>query len=157
MICPGCHQQANKISDSNNWFCFRCQHEIKGLKVKLKTQPDPTYPKPKKKAKYRNVRTMIDGIWFDSKLEARYYNDLKLRLAAGGIAGFSYKAKFILTPEAEGMRKSEYITDFIIFHNDNTYEIIDTKGVRTKEYILKMKYMKDKYPKIIVNEVYIKK
>ena len=33
----------------------------------------------------------------------------------------------------------------IIFNNDNTTEIIDVKGVRTKEYIAKKKMFEDKY------------
>ena len=39
-------------------------------------------PKPKRN-KYGAVKTQVDGIWFDSKAEAAYYDDLKLRQAAG--------------------------------------------------------------------------
>ena len=46
---------------------------------------------------------------------------------------------FILAP---GLK---YKADFIVFHNDGTTEIIDTKGFKTKEYIAKKKVFEDKY------------
>ena len=39
----------------------------------------------------------------------------------------------------------KYKADFIVFNKDNTYEVIDVKGVRTKEYIEKKKVFEDKY------------
>lgn len=153
MICPECKQKANKISGTNNWYCYQCQHEILGIDLKLKAGAHALAAESKKKAKFNNVKSKIDGITFDSQLEARFYNELKLRLKAGDIAGYCYKSKFLLTPETQAQRKSEYITDFIIFNNDGTYEIIDTKGIRTKEYILKIKQMAVNYPLLKVKEV----
>jgi hypothetical protein len=46
---------------------------------------------------------------------------------------------FILAP---GLK---YKADFIVFYNDGTSEIIDTKGFKTKEYIAKKKVFEDKY------------
>ena len=46
---------------------------------------------------------------------------------------------FILAP---GLK---YKADFIIFHNDGTSEIIDTKGFKTKEYIAKKKVFEEKF------------
>jgi hypothetical protein len=46
---------------------------------------------------------------------------------------------FILAP---GLK---YKADFIVFYNDGTSEIIDTKGFKTKEYIAKKKFFEDKY------------
>lgn len=92
-----------------------------------------------KRSKYGAVKTSIDGQIFDSKKEADYYCDLKLRLQSGDIRGFCLQPVFILAP---GLK---YKADFIVFHNDGTSEIIDTKGFKTKEYIAKKKVFEDKY------------
>jgi len=41
------------------------------------------YPEPPKKHKYNARKTVVDGITFDSKREAEYYCELKLRVRAG--------------------------------------------------------------------------
>lgn len=93
----------------------------------------------KKKSKYRANKTSVDGHTFDSKKEAEYYCELKLRLQGKEINGFCLQPTFMLAP---GLK---YKADFIVFNKDNTYEVIDVKGVRTKEYIAKKKVFEDKY------------
>ena len=95
--------------------------------------------KTNKKAKYRATKTSVDGHTFDSVKEADFYNELKLRLKADDIKGFCLQPIFILAP---GLK---YKPDFIIFNNDGTYEVVDVKGFRTKEYIVKKKILEDKY------------
>lgn len=92
-----------------------------------------------KRSKYGAVKTTVDGQTFDSKKEADYYCELKLRLQSGDIKGFCLQPVFIL---ASGLK---YKADFIIFNNDGTSEIIDTKGFKTKEYIAKKKVFEDRY------------
>ena len=95
--------------------------------------------KSNKKAKYKATKTSVDGHTFDSVKEANFYNELKLRLKADDIKGFCLQPIFILAP---GLK---YKPDFIIFNNDGTYEVVDVKGFRTKEYIVKKKILEDKY------------
>ena len=95
--------------------------------------------KGNKRSKYGAVKTKIDGQIFDSKKEADYYCELKLRLQAGEIKGFCLQPTFIL---AEGLK---YKADFIVFNNDGTTEVIDVKGFKTKEYITKKKVFEDKF------------
>ena len=95
--------------------------------------------KSKKKSKYRSYKVSVDGHTFDSKKEAEYYCELKLRLQGKEINGFCLQPTFMLAP---GLK---YKADFIVFNKDNTYEVIDVKGVRTKEYIAKKKVFEDKY------------
>ena len=83
--------------------------------------------KSKRKSKYGAVKTSIDGHTFDSKKEAEFYQELKIRLQSGDIKGFCLQPTFILAP---GLK---YKSDFIVFSNDGTTEIIDTKGFKTKE------------------------
>ena len=93
----------------------------------------------KKPSKYRANKVSIDGHTFDSQKEADYYCELKLRLQGKEINGFCLQPTFMLAP------KLKYKADFIIFHKDNSTEIIDVKGVRTKEYIAKKKVFEDKF------------
>lgn len=92
-----------------------------------------------RRSKYGAIKTKIDGHTFDSKKEADYYCELKLRLQSGDIKGFCLQPIFIL---AEGLK---YKADFIVFNNDGTTDIIDIKGFKTKEYITKKKVFEDKY------------
>ena len=96
-------------------------------------------PEEKKKSKYNSRKVWIDGISFDSQKEADYYCQLKLRLQAKEINGFCLQPTFMLAP---GLK---YKADFIVFNTDNSYDVIDVKGVRTKEYITKKKVFEDKY------------
>lgn len=92
-----------------------------------------------KKSKYGAKKTSIDGHTFDSQKEANYYEDLKRLLKAGEIKGFCIQPTFILAPNLK------YKADFIVFNNDGTSDIIDVKGMKTKEYIVKKKVFEDKY------------
>lgn len=92
-----------------------------------------------KKSKYGAIKTRVDGITFDSKKEADYYCDLKFRTMAGEIQGFCLQPTFVLAP---GLK---YKADFIVFHNNGGFEIVDTKGFKTKEYIAKKKVFEDKF------------
>ena len=93
----------------------------------------------RKKSKYRANKVSIDGHTFDSQNEADYYCELKVRLQAKEINGFCLQPIFMLAP---GLK---YKADFIVFHKDNTTEVIDVKGFKTKEYIAKKKVFEDKY------------
>lgn len=92
-----------------------------------------------RKSKYRANKVSVDGHTFDSQKEADYYCELKLRLHSHEINGFCLQPTFILAP------KLKYKADFIVFHTDNSYEVIDVKGFKTKEYIAKKKVFEDKY------------
>ena len=102
--------------------------------------------KKAKKTKYRANKTSVDGHTFDSQKEANYYSMLKLRLQAKDIKGFCLQPTFILAP---GLK---YKADFIVFNNDGTYNVIDVKGYKTKEYIAKKKVFEDKFNLKITEE-----
>ena len=102
--------------------------------------------KKTQKTKYRAYKTSVDGHTFDSQKEANYYSMLKLRLQAKDIKGFCLQPTFILAP---GLK---YKADFITFNNDGTYDVIDVKGYKTKEYIAKKKVFEDKFNLKITEE-----
>ena len=91
----------------------------------------------KRKSKYRANKVSIDGHTFDSQKEADC--ELKLRLQSKEINGFCLQPTFILAPSLK------YKADFIVFHKDNSTEVIDVKGFKTKEYIAKKKVFEDKF------------
>lgn len=101
-----------------------------------------------KASKYHARKVTVDGVKFDSQLEADYYCELKLRQRAGEIDGFSRQARFVLTYGDDQTRATEYVCDFVVFYPDGHYEIIDCKGMKTDIFKLKEKMFKAKYPKL---------
>lgn len=91
-----------------------------------------------KPSKYRNIKTKIDGHTFDSKKEADFYQELKLRLLAGDILSFCLQPKFILS------NSITYRPDFIIFEKDRT-RVVDVKGYETEVFKIKKKLFEEKF------------
>lgn len=85
--------------------------------------------------KFNNKITEIDGIKFDSKMEAEYYLELKLRKRANDIKDFSRQIKFDL--ESNNIKVGTYIIDFKIIHNDDTAEYVEVKGKVEDLWVLK--------------------
>lgn len=96
-------------------------------------------------SKYRNRITILDGVEFDSAKEARRYAELRLLERAGQIQNLQRQVPFLLIPkqEIDGKvveRPCVYKADFT--YTENGVEVVeDTKGVKTKEYIIKRKLM----------------
>lgn len=102
--------------------------------------------------KYRNRKTIIDGIKFDSKAEARRYVELKLMQDAGHIKDLRLQPKFTLQEsyknnKGKTVRAITYIADFTYFQ-DGKNVVEDVKGVETKEFKLKKKLFENKYKEI---------
>ncbi len=90
--------------------------------------------------KFNAVRTERDGRKFDSKMEARYYDALKLREKAGEILFFFMQVPIPLP----GNRKM--VIDFQEFHADGTVHHVDVKGHPTPVYKLKKQQVETLYP-----------
>ena len=109
-----------------------------------------------KKSKYSNKKTIVNGIKFDSKKEADYYNKLLLREKAGEISDIKLQPSFILQDKfrrnGKGIRAIEYRADFSFVENGKDF-IIDTKGFKTEIYKLKLKLLYFKYPDINFFEI----
>lgn len=102
------------------------------------------------KSKYHATKTVIDGITFDSKREAKRYQELKLMERAGKIRCLRRQVRFELLPafDAGGKhyRPTSYIADFV-YTDCGTGEVVveDVKGVRTDVYRLKSKMFAHKF------------
>lgn len=115
--------------------------------------------------KYGAVKITVDGIRFDSRKEARRYTELKLLLHAGQITDLRLQVRFELLPAqyahtdaayTRGERKGQpkrgrcieqavvYVADFVYTENGRTV-VEDTKGLRTKDYIIKRKLFRYRY------------
>lgn len=96
-------------------------------------------------SKYRNRKTTVDGVTYDSAKEARRGAELRLLERAGKIQDLCAQVKYTLIPaqKRDGKvieRAVTYIADFVYKENGETV-VEDAKGVRTKEYIIKRKLM----------------
>ena len=99
--------------------------------------------------KYNARKTWRRGLCFDSQKEADFFDELRLRHRAGQIAGYLFHGKIILAEGAgQDKRALTYEPDFIILHPDGHYEIVDTKGMETRQFKDKMKILREKYPQI---------
>jgi len=98
------------------------------------------------KHKFRAKQTLSNGIKFQSKKEARYYERLNLLQKAGEIIFFLRQVPFDI---AGGVK---YRADFMEFRSDGTVHIVDVKGFKTPEYIARKKMVEALYP-IIIEEV----
>lgn len=94
-------------------------------------------------SKYLSHKTVVDGITFDSKDEAKYYDTLKIRKYRGEIYNFELQPKFILVPafkkNGKTYRSITYTPDFVIYHNDGSKEYVDVKGMTTQQGELRIK------------------
>lgn len=100
-------------------------------------------------SKYRNVPTVVDNLKFDSLAEARRYGELKLLLRAGLIRDLRLQVRHQLLPAVRfhGSKRQtpglDYVSDFEYFDVEKGAEVCeDSKGARTRVYLMKKHMMK---------------
>lgn len=119
-----------------------------------------------KTSKYKNKKYTYLGIKFDSLKECRRYSELRLLEQAGKIKDLELQKPYELIPAqyeetsetyTKGIHKGEHKTklleravvyraDFVYIDCDTGKQVIeDTKGMRTKEYIVKRKLLLWRY------------
>jgi hypothetical protein len=105
-----------------------------------------TQPKP---SKYGNKKVELDGMTFDSKAEANRYLQLLTMQRAGMIGGLRRQVPFVLAPSVkfEGATRAtpaiRFVADFVYVDAMTGKEVIeDTKGMKTRAYLLKKHLMK---------------
>lgn len=91
----------------------------------------------------------VNGITFDSKKEANRYQELLLLERAGQIQGLRRQERYVLIPSQriDGKvveRAVHYIADFA-YMQDGEWVVEDTKGFKTRDYIIKRKLMLSVY------------
>ena len=107
--------------------------------------------------KYKSHKTNANGVIFDSKKEYDRYIELTLLSRSGAIKGLKRQVKFELIPaqyepdiiNPRGKVKKgklieravSYIADFVYTDENGKMVVEDTKGFRTKDYIIKRKLL----------------
>lgn len=100
--------------------------------------------------KYNNQKKTVDGITFDSILEARRYTVLKSRLEAGTISDLRLQPHYTIMEGYKDLsgtyiRPVQYIADFSYINEDGRRIVEDVKGVRTEAYAIKRKLIRDRF------------
>lgn len=106
-------------------------------------------------SKYKNVRFSVDGLGFDSKREAAYYVGLKARAHNGEITNLQIHPTFALlapTPGGINVEVAQYEADFTYRDASGGRHTVDVKGVRTKMFLLKRKWL-ELQEGIVIEEV----
>lgn len=109
------------------------------------------------KSKYRSRKVNRYGMAFDSGKELKRYEDLRILEQAGTISELRTQVKYVLIPaqyeekwypklNAVGKgrcleRECSYIADFVYTDANGNRVVEDTKGFKTKDYIIKRKLM----------------
>lgn len=112
-------------------------------------------------SKYHSRKITADGVTYDSVKEYRRFKELSLLERAGAIQNLQRQVKYVLIPAqrefcneiyTKGRKKGcfkpgkllekecSYIADFVYTQNGEIV-VEDTKGFRTKDYIIKRKLM----------------
>lgn len=98
----------------------------------------------KKSHKFGAVKTVIDGIKFDSKAEALYYQLHKHD------KGMKMQEKFVLMDKfrlnGKAYREIAYVPDFTFYDDEgNLIKIVDVKGMQTSGFKIKAKLFTNRY------------
>jgi len=112
------------------------------------------------KNKYNAKKVDYHGITFDSRAEARRFQQLKDQLAAGAIRNLELQPRYVILPSykrgGRTVRKTEYVADFRYQTPDGKTIVEDVKSPITAKnpvYRLKKKMFEYKYPDVIFREV----
>lgn len=98
----------------------------------------------KKPNKYHARKTTVCGYTFDSKREAEVYLELLAQKQAGEIVRIGFQPSYtLLAGFKDNMGKNQkpitYTADFFVTFADGHSEVIEVKGVRTRDYLLRKK------------------
>ena len=107
---------------------------------KMRLRLDTVAESKKSSTKYRNKKTRVGALVFDSKLEAARYVDLKKLEEGGVISGLQCQVPFKI--EVNDQLICKYIADFVYLDCDRKRVVEDAKGKRTDVYALKKKMMR---------------
>jgi len=95
--------------------------------------------------KYGNTKVKYGGEVFDSKAERDRYRDLLLLQKAGKITDLERQKKFLIIPAQPGEREAVYTADFVYCVGEQKVAE-EVKGVASKDYPLRRKLFKLKFP-----------
>ena len=98
--------------------------------------------------KYRNIKTYIGAVQFDSQKEANKFLELKMLEKAGVIKNLERQKRFKIVPKTNDERAVFYVADFV-YIQDGKLIVEDVKSDITRKnstYIIKRKLFKYLFP-----------
>lgn len=102
------------------------------------------------KSKYNNRKVEFEGIQFDSAMELKYYKYLLQLQAEGVVSEILMQKTYIIfdgyTKDGRKVLPIKYIADFEVHYADGTIEVVDVKGMETKDFKIKKKLFEHRYP-----------
>ena len=104
--------------------------------------------------KYRNIKTTVNGIKFDSKKEAKRYCELNLLKGQGVIRDLMLQPKFDIIINQKKI--ATYIADFKYFDIGTFQWVIEdvkSKATKTPVYRLKKKILENQQNPVYITEV----
>lgn len=119
-------------------------------------KPDPTaqeaignvmrilHTQRRKANKYGAQKTTVCGRTFDSRREAEVYLELLAQKQAGGIVRIDFQPSYTLLAgfkdnTGKNQKPITYTADFFVTYADGRNEVIEVKGMRTRDYLLRKK------------------
>ena len=101
-------------------------------------------------SKYHAQKTVVGDTTYDSKKEAKRAQELHYMERSGVIKNLKEQVRFILQEEyvnneGKKVRPISYVADFV-YEQKGQKVVEDTKGFRTKEFVLKKKIFMYKFP-----------
>lgn len=108
--------------------------------------------------KYGAKKVEIDGHIFDSRLEGRYYEHLLYLMNDGVVESFEMKKSYTLLDKfphpktGKTVRAIKYTPDFEVIYTDGHVEVVDTKGMKTRDFVMRCKMFMFRYqiPLVII-------
>ena len=98
----------------------------------------------KKPNKYNARKTTVCGRTFDSRREAEVYLELLAQKQAGEIVRIGFQPSYTLLAgfkdnTGKNQKPITYTADFFVTYADGRNEVIEVKGMRTRDYQLRKK------------------
>jgi hypothetical protein len=108
----------------------------------------------KRKHKFWAEKLELDWIKFASKKEAKRFNELRFLENTGKIRNLMLQVAFLLQEwfewNGKKIRPIKYIADFVYEDEKGKKIVEDTKGFKTKDYLLKRKLFLKRYKDKII-------
>lgn len=120
--------------------------------------PQASQPKALAPSKYRALPTVVDNIRFDSKAEAKRYQQLRLMERAGEIVDLRIQVEYeLIPPQKVGSVKErpvKYVADFVYRDRNGGCVVEDVKSgpTKTREFVIKRKLLLQRY-RLAIREV----
>lgn len=137
--CVFCNVEMLRVEKWKKYICKDCGREFTFSDIELR------HKQKNRGNKYGACKVTVDGIKFDSKKEAGFYEKLKKMESDGEIKDLKLQPKFELQEGFNGLdgvrvRPLRYIADFMFYDNkEERVRVIDAKGFKTKVYMIKKK------------------